>query len=355
MQMYWEVSWADMKPKRNLLQIYLLYVVLLLTLPAVVNAQFTFTTNNGAITITGYTGMDGNVVIPDTINGYPVTSIGGFYSYTSLTNVTIPDSVTNIASGVFVYQSSLTAITVGAQNSYYSSSNGILFDKYQTILIQAPGGIAGSYTIPAGVTSIGDDAFEECGKLTNITIGTNVTSIGNNTFNACAGLTAITIPNSVTNIGSQAFNSCGSLANVVIGPNIINIGSGAFADCQSLAAITVGEQNMLYSSVNGLLFDKSQTTLIQAPGAIAGSYAIPGGVTSIGDEAFSYCTNLTEIMIPNSVTNIGSQAFYYCDSLTSLQMGANVMSIGDYAFNSCYGLTSLTIPNSGDQHRSRSI
>src|ERR1017187_8939187 len=85
-------------------------------LPFAVQAQFTFTTNNGAITITGYTGTNSNVVIPDTTNGYPVTSIGGFYSYTSLTNVTIPDSVTNIASGAFVYQSSLIAITVGEQN-----------------------------------------------------------------------------------------------------------------------------------------------------------------------------------------------------------------------------------------------
>jgi len=214
-------------------------------------------------------------------NGYPVTSIGGFYSSTSLTNVTIPDSVTNIASGVFVYQSSLIAITVEEQNSYYSSSNGILFDKHQTILIQAPGGIAGSYTIPASVTSVGDDAFEECGSLTNVTIGTNVTSIGNNTFNSCASLTDITMPNSVTNIGSQAFYYCGSLANVVIGSNVINIGSGAFADCQSLIAITADEQNMFYSSVNGLLFDKSQMTLIQAPGEIAGSYAIPATVTSV--------------------------------------------------------------------------
>src|ERR1035438_7364904 len=180
-------------------------VLFLLGLPVVGLAQFTYTTNNGAITITGYTGASGNVIIPATINGYPVTSIGEFYSYSSLTNITIPDSVTNIASGVFVYQGSLTAIMVDEQNSYYGSTNGVLFDRNQTILIQAPGGIAGSYVIPVSVTSIGDAAFQECGSLTNVTIGTNVNSIGNNTFNSCSSLSDITIPDSVTNVGSQAF------------------------------------------------------------------------------------------------------------------------------------------------------
>src|ERR1019366_6113025 len=95
----------------------LLAPLLLLALPAVVQAQFTYTTNNGAITITGYTGTNGNVIIPDMINGYPVTSISGFYSYTSLTNITIPDSVTNIVGGTFAYLSSLTAIMVDGQNA----------------------------------------------------------------------------------------------------------------------------------------------------------------------------------------------------------------------------------------------
>jgi hypothetical protein len=309
-----------MKTNRQLVQIYLLGAVLLL--PAVVQAQFTFTTNNGAITITGYTGTSGNVIIPDIINGYPVTSIGEFYSYPGPTNITIPDSVTNIASGSFAYLSSLTAIMVDGQNAYYSSSNGILFDKHQTVLIQAPGGLAGSYAIPASVAEIGDNAFNYCGSLTNVTIGTNVTGIGANAFSSCTSLRGIAIPSSVTNIGI-----------------------GAFAYCQSLTAITVDQQNLFYSSTNGILFDRPQATLIQAPGGIAGSPTIPDSVTSIGTGAFSDCTSLTGIMVPDSVTNIGSQAFYFCGSLTSFTLGTNVTSIGDDAFYYCSGLTSLTIPN----------
>lgn len=295
----------------------------LLGLPAVVPAQFAYTTNNGAITITGYTGTSGNVIIPDTINGCPVTGISGFYAYISLTNITIPDSVTNIASGVFDYQSSLTAFVVDEQNSYYSSSNGVLFDKQQTLLIQAPGGMAGSYAIPASVANIGDNAFNDCGSLINVSIGTNVTSMGANAFNYCAGLSGITIPNSVTNIGG-----------------------GAFADCQNLTAIAVDQQNLFYCSSNGILFDKPQTTLLQAPGGMAGSYVIPASVTSIGAGAFSDCTGLTDIVIPNSVTNIGSEAFDDCGSLTNLTLGTNVTSIGDDAFFSCSSLKEFVIPDS---------
>lgn len=337
-----------------------LTALFLLGLPATVPAQFNFATNNGAITITGYTGTTGNVLIPDTINGYPVTSIDGFYSATSLTNITIPDSVTNIAIGVFAYQSSLTAILVDAQNAWYTSSNGVLFDKPQTLLIQAPGGMAGSYTIPPSVAGLGDEAFSACISLTNVTLGTNVTSIGANAFNSCSGLAELLIPDSVTNLGNAAFAFCGSLTHVSLGASVSTIGSDAFASCSNLTAIalprsvtnivlagsgirrtgigaqlingpmqmvancsrltaiTVDAQNLFYSSTNGILFDKPQTTLLEAPGAFAGSYAIPGSVTSIGAEAFQNCADLTSVSIPTGVTNIGNAAFAACGSLTSM-------------------------------------
>src|ERR1019366_6659139 len=167
------------KPTSKLLAL----AVLLLALPAVVHAQFTFTTNSGAITITGYTG-GGAVVIPSTTNGWPVTSIGdwAFASCTSLTSLTIPNSVTTIGSGAFAYCTSLTNITIGssvtsieyspfgdctsllaimvdALNPAYSSVAGVLFNKSTNTLIQCPRGISGAYTIPNSVTNIRDWAF----------------------------------------------------------------------------------------------------------------------------------------------------------------------------------------------------
>ena len=163
----------------------LLTLLLLLALPAVAQAQFTFTTNNNAITITGDTNIPANgvVVIPGTINGHLVTSIGtnAFQSASltvvtfiptnitsiedsaffdcDVTNVTIPASVTNIGETAFGYCFNLTNITVAASDPDYSSSSGVLFDKAQVALLQFPSGMGGSYSISNGVTSIGYNAF----------------------------------------------------------------------------------------------------------------------------------------------------------------------------------------------------
>jgi hypothetical protein len=234
--------------------------LLLLTLPAAVQAQdYTYTTNNGAITITGYTGSGGAVDIPGTITGLPVTSIGyeAFYYCTSLTSVTIPNSVTSIEGGAFNYCTSLTSVTIGnsvtsigndafngctsltaitvdALNSVYSSVAGVLFNKSQTTLIQCPRGKAGSYAIPNSVTSIGGGAFDSCTSLTNVTIPDSVTSIGNDAFSECRSLTSVTIGNSVTSIGYAAFDWCTSLTSVTIPNSVTSIGSYAFYSCTSL-------------------------------------------------------------------------------------------------------------------------
>jgi hypothetical protein len=406
----------------------LLPLLLLLMLPAAVQAEdYTYTTNNGTITITQYTGSGSAVSIPGSINGLPIASIGwrafwlrtsltsitipnsvtnieweAFSECTSLTNVTIPDSVTSIGDGAFFgctsltsvtipksvtfiggYSSdgsafsgcqSLTAITVDALNPTYSSVDGVLFNKDQTTLIRCPEGKAGTYplptsvisigwqafwrctgltslTIPNSVTNIGWEAFSECTSLTNVTISESVTSIEGGMFSSCTSLASVTIPNSVTSIGGWAhlpgpwwdgaFAGCTSLTNVTIPNSVTSIGDGAFASCTSLKAITVEVLNSAYSSVDGVLLNKSQTTLIQCPGGKTGSYAVPNGVTSIAAFAFAGCTSLTSVTIPNSVTSIGMYAFESCTSLFSVTIPASVTNIGDWAFASCTNLTGV--------------
>ena len=150
----------------------------------------------------------------------------------------------------------------------------------------------------------------------------SVTSIGETAFYGCSGLTSVSIPNSVTSIGWAAFWVCSGLSS-------INVASG----------------NTHYSSIDGVLYNYVQDTLIQCPGAKT-SVTIPNGVTFIGWAAFFGCSSLTSVTIPNSVTSIREGAFEGCSGLTSVTIPNSVTSIGDTAFKNCSSLTSVTIPNS---------
>ena len=191
-----------------------------------------------------------------------------------------------------------------------------------------------NYSGPGGDVTIPD-------RIPDTTNGLPVTSIGDGAFYWCTRLCSVTIPDSVTSIGDNAFSRCTSLTNLTIGNNVTTIGVAAFSSCTSLTAITVDALNRFYSSVDGVLFNKSQTTLIQYPGGIVGAYTIPNSVTSIGNSAFSYCTNLTSVTIPDSVTSIGDYAFQLCSSLTSVTIPDSVTSIGDCAFGWCPTMTAI--------------
>jgi len=320
-----------------------LALLLAVTPPVALQAQFTFATNNGALTITGYTGPGGAVTIPDTTNGLPVTSIGNnaFYYSTNLTSATIPNTVTNIGEEAFSHCTSLTsvsipnsvvsigssaffrcyslnAITVDALNASYSSVDGVLFNKSQTTLIQYPLGKSGSYTIPNGVTNIVSEAFRDCPDLISITIPDSVASIGSEAFRGCLGLTTVTIPKSVTSIGDNLFSFC-----------------------TNLSAIAVDALNSSYSSVDGVLFNKSQTLLIQCPGGRVGNYTIPNSATILGSRAFWSCTSLASVTIPNSVAYLGQAVFRHCSGLTRITIPSSVINMGGLTFDSCINLTGV--------------
>ena len=174
-----------------------------------------------------------------------------------------------------------------------------MFDERQTTLIQFPGGLSESYTIPSSVIDIGTQAFNGC-PVNSVTIPNNVKGIGSLAFYFCPGLTAIMIPASVTNISNSAFG-----------------------DCTSLESIMVDSNNHNYCSINGSLFNKNQTTLIQCPGGFSGCYVVPNQVRIIGDASFIAC-RLTSVMIPSSVTNVASGAFDACGGLTNVLFEGNV-------------------------------
>ena len=218
------------------------------------------------------------------------------------------------------------------------------------------------------VTSIGNYAFSHSTGLTSITIPNSVTSIGDYAFYYCIGLISITIPESVTSIGDEAFQDCRGLTSVTIPASVERLGPGVFSGCTNLEEIIVSADNPVYSSLEGVLYNKDKTELLQWPdrklivaipnsvtriGDCAFSFfreltsiIIPNSVTSIGERAFEGCTGLTSITLPESVTSIGRNTFSGCSSLTTITLPESVTSIGEYAFDGCAGLTTITIPNS---------
>ena len=190
-----------------------------------------------------------------------------------------------------------------------------------------------SIEIPNSVTTIEAYAFRCCGGLENITIPNSVTKIGESAFSGCSMLKSIEIPNSVINIGAYAFSGCIKLANITIPNSVTNIGNNAFSLCYNLTSVTI--PSSITKIETGVFNECYGLTRI----------TIPNSVVTIEGRAFEGCCGLTNITIPNSVTSIKYNAFYGCYGLTSITLPNSVTKIGERAFEGCSGLTSIIISN----------
>ena len=342
----------------------------------------------------------GELVIPATYDGKPVTNIGyaAFRDCSSLTSVTIPGSVTNIGNYAFSGCTSLTSVTIpdsvtsigdyafsGCTSlksvTIPDSVTSIGYDAFYGCTIQKLIIADGSQTvtstmvvcestlqeviIPGCVTSIGDYAFRDCSSLTSITIPKGVTSIGDYVFRDCSSLSSITIPDSVTSIDYGAFYGCSSLTSITIPDSVTSIGNYAFYNCTGLTEINFNATAMADLAItNNVFYDAGVdgtgitvnigANVTRIPAYLFGSSSAPkitavffasGSVCeSIGASAFSGCTSLTSVTIPDSVTSIGASAFSSCTSLAEITIPGKITSIGDSTFASCSSLTSITIP-----------
>ena len=362
------------------------------------------------MTLTNYMGPGGDVVIPGTLGGYPVTCIGAaaFGLQGSVTSITIPTNVASIEDSAFYRCTGLTSMTLpnGLTNigpSVFSECHGLT-----------------NIGIPDTATAIGEYAFLDCWSLPTLVLPTGLATLQEGVFQGCIGLTNLSIPGGVTSVGASAFARCTSLNNLVIPSSVNNIAGGAFLYCSALTTLYFAGNPPL--PLNGNPFSDSYSTntvttvyyylgntsweaafcgrptmAVSAP-ATGFSYAyvtnsgivtvtitgyggadtfitlpsiingfpvnsigqsafywwhknlttinIPPGVTNIGDGAFSYCTGLTSLTFPMGVTNIGKSMFFNCESLTNVTIPGTVTSLGENAFHECTGLKDIVIPDS---------
>ena len=327
---------------------------------------------NSVTSIGGYAFYDCSSLTSVTLPN-SVTSIGeyAFSGCSSLTSITFPNSVTSIGDGAFWHCSSLTSIVVESGNTMYDSRencNAIIETASNTLIAGCK-----STTIPNSVTSIGGEAFYDCSSLTSITIPNSVTSIGDRAFASCSSLTSITLPNSVTSIGDGAFSWCTSLTSITIGNSVTSIGEYALNGCSSLTSITLPNS---VTSIGGSAFSycSSLTSVVWNAKNCAGwsyssyapFYGIRANITSFtfGEEVETIpsclcygMSSLTSITLPNSVTSIGYDAFYYCTSLTSVtSLSCTPPSCGSNVFHKTPSEKTLVVPSiSMDAYKNSSI
>ena len=292
---------------------------------------------DGTAEVLEYLGEELSLVIPDTLDGYIVTSIGdeAFYHYPySLEEMAIPETVTYIGSRAFAlsdlesveipagvtrmgeknpfgYCDYLETITVAEGNPVFYTQDGVLFCREDHSLVCFPNMLADKeYTVPEGTVKIRGDAFGGVVDLSEIRLPDGLEEIGEQAFGFCWDLESIVIPDSVTEIGDMAFDYCNSLVTVVLPAGLTRIPPMMFNNCDALR-----------------------------------NAEIPETVTEIGAGAFFCCISLQEVRVPSGVTEISESAFEACEQLSSVRIGEGVVKIGEGAFQSCYCLSEVWIPD----------
>lgn len=296
--------------------------------------DFWYTVSNGKVTITRYNGDATDVVVPASINGYPVTALqgtsnGGHGAFrnldTNITSITLPESIEEIGPYAFENCIHLSRVNISDIAKWCNISFGYDYSNpvYYSHNLYLNNNKVTSVTILEGTTTINSYAFQGLQSLTRVTIPNSVKEIHRYAFDGCTGLSDISIPNSVTTIGESAFKNCTGFTSISIPNSVTSIGESAFEGCSALVNVNI--PNNLKEIENNTFCDcKSISNIV-----------VPNSVTRIGNYAFSNCKSLEQITMGNGVTVVGVYAFYYCSSLEKVNISDISKWLGITFWNMC--------------------
>ncbi len=331
--------------------------------------------SNDAFSVTNFSADSMNTVnqiveIPETLDGYQVTSIGerAFWHCVEVKGIQLPNSVTKICDEAFAHcnvkeielpdsisyvgdnpfhHTPLSTFIVSSNHPYLEIIDGVLFSKPDKRLICYPRtkGLE-HYEIPFGTAIIGTRAFEGVSKvLVGVTIPDSVTAIGSYAFYFCEKLSSLTLPNSVTSIGNYSFSYCNSISSFTLPDSVSSTGANPFGGCENLYTFHISSSHPYLEVIDNILFSKPDNKLVCYLRTNESTvYSIPQGTLTIGEDAFANNKHIETVIIPPSVVSIEKSAFMGCYSLTEANLPASVTHIGDYAFSSCKLLKGVKLP-----------
>ncbi len=341
--------------------------------------------------ITGYYGIDKDLVFPSEIGGVAVTGIAdyAFSKNHRITSITLPESLQSIGDGAFENCINLGSITfstglkkigkeafnncgylseVSLPEGLMSMGEGAFMNCEKLESVTFPSTLREipknafmtcwrllNVTLPEGVEVIGEDAFYECEGMETLSLPNSLRTIKEGAFTACVSLQKVVIPEGVTTIEKEAFMSCTDLKSIHLPSTLTKLGSKYAGDvfeqgasvlgCDHLETITVAEGNAVFSSSDNLLYSKDGKTLLFCPRGRT-SAEVQEGTVTIGDSAFFFCLKLESVSIPESVKNLDANAFHLCENLKKINLPKGLETIGYGALAECVSLTELTIPAS---------
>lgn len=249
-----------------------------------------------------------SVTLPSTLK-----TIGKYaFSETALQSITIPDNVTNFADGA-------------------TPQEGVF---YKCLSLKEA-------DLGSGITRLGNYAFANCSSLDTVDFGDSVETIGTGAFYGCTSLSDISLPDSLYTLQTGAFMNCNALNSVELPANLDTVYAPAFVGCNSLEEITVNKYNTEFTSIDGVLFTSDKLTLVEYPAGKGTDYKTPVGTVVIDDGAFYGNALIENVYLTKGAERIGEDTFSYCTNLESIAIPSTVTSIDDTAFDGCTSLSTI--------------